>query len=939
MKKHTFLFIPLLLCAVAGAQPIAPSEGFRVGKLDNGMTYYLYHNENPKGCADFYIAHNVGALQEEDNQNGLAHFLEHMAFNGLKHYPGKDMLNFLAKEGVRFGYNVNAFTSRKETVYNISSVPLVRESFVDSVMMILHDWSCDISCEQQALDDERGVINEEWRLRDEPRYRMMCRQNELVYKGGKHPRRTVLGSMDVILNFKREEILDFYHKWYRPDLQAIIITGDFDVDRMEEKVKAKFSDIRMPENAPQKPAGYMPPAQNGPLYEDMTDPTIKFHAVKVIYKQPYLSEDNGNSPSDEKFYKDYFARQIVSSVLASRLRESCREKGSPTQSAVFVTSASAPEFYISLLTLTPRGKENMAASLEIALREVKRLMDHGMSEREFEVARLNIYQTNHLERMLHPEDQKTDQLSKICYHNFLDGKPLLTPVDNSVLMRRLLGEVDYKFASSYIWKMFGESDKIYSNCVNEKEKDIAIPHDRMKEIVAGIEGEQTEEKFLEYPVLDMTVSAPAGRIAKRGTKGDVKVWTLDNGATVYFRSSEEFKSDEHFMMQMEFDGGFRTLDANNYISAKYATSYFKRYCGFRGTERQNFKNYPELMGINCIVDVHEKYNDLDIRVSGTQQVENAFKMAFLQLTEPYFPGEKHLAREKAASLKNLGKKKSDKELFDIDLRKAYYGENPWNCQMDSASVNAVSQTFVQEQYANCFGDFSTMKVYICSDMPVEQIEEYVCKYIASLGKGKPAKLSAAHPLVPVFKGTKRVDGVKPPVSEPFTNISYEFVWDCKRTQKNRVAVQIINYILSDRYLNVIREERGGTYHVGFSTDFEFDPAKPLSSYVDFQTRPELKDILLKDVEDVMDGMCQSGPSEKEMETACKYLRKYYTERKASIANSALSQNGELVLFVKYGTPYDCDYDSILSSIDAKYIKKLVNRIASDRRFISVYTEK
>ena len=160
-------------CICAGAQEKLQNDAdIKVGKLENGLTYYLRHNSNPKGCADFYIAHNVGALQEDDNQNGLAHFLEHMAFNGTKHYPDKKLLEFLAKDGVRFGYNVNAYTSRFETVYNLSDIPLARESFVDSVMLILHDWSCNISCEQEALDAERGVISEEWRRRDEVRSRM-----------------------------------------------------------------------------------------------------------------------------------------------------------------------------------------------------------------------------------------------------------------------------------------------------------------------------------------------------------------------------------------------------------------------------------------------------------------------------------------------------------------------------------------------------------------------------------------------------------------------------------------------------------------------------------------------------------------------------------------------------------------------------------------------
>ena len=295
------------------------------------MTYYLYHNENPPGCAEFYIAHHVGALQEEDNQNGLAHFLEHMAFNGTKHYPGKGLLEFLAKDGVRFGYNVNAYTSRNETVYNISAVPLVRDSFVDSVLLILHDWSCDISCEQQALDDERGVISEEWRLRDEPRYHMMMLQNGLIYKGSKQPERTVIGTLEVINGFKREEILDFYHKWYRPDLQAIIVVGDFDVDYMEGKVRKAFSDIPKVQN-PTPKERYFPPRLEEPLFEDMTDNRVRFNALKIIYKQPY---PDLQGRIDESYIKDWFCRQIVSAALADRLARRPLRRSRPRHGAPF----------------------------------------------------------------------------------------------------------------------------------------------------------------------------------------------------------------------------------------------------------------------------------------------------------------------------------------------------------------------------------------------------------------------------------------------------------------------------------------------------------------------------------------------------------------------------------------------------------------------------
>lgn len=203
-----------------------PLDGeVRVGRLDNGMTYYIRHYDNPRQRADFFIAHDVGALQEEDDQNGLAHFLEHMAFNGTKHFPGKGILNYLAANGVRFGYNVNAYTSRDRTVYNVSNVPLVREGLVDSLLLILHDWSYYIACEPGEIESERGVIREEWRRGNDARSRMARKSAEVEYDGSKYARRDVIGDMEIVNSFGRQTLIDFYHKWYRPDLQAVIVSA------------------------------------------------------------------------------------------------------------------------------------------------------------------------------------------------------------------------------------------------------------------------------------------------------------------------------------------------------------------------------------------------------------------------------------------------------------------------------------------------------------------------------------------------------------------------------------------------------------------------------------------------------------------------------------------------------------------------------------------
>ena len=214
-----------------------------IGKLPNGITYYLRHNEEPKERASFYIIRNAGALLETDEQNGLAHFLEHMAFNGSKNFPGNNMISILERNGISFGGNLNAYTTQNETVYNISSVPTTNEALIDTCLLILHDWSYYLTLDEKDIDDERGVITEEWRTRRNSAARIREQQNPVLLKGSKYAVRDVIGSLDVIKNFKPQTIRDFYHKWYRTDLEAIAIAGDFDVAVMEKKIKDLFSTI------------------------------------------------------------------------------------------------------------------------------------------------------------------------------------------------------------------------------------------------------------------------------------------------------------------------------------------------------------------------------------------------------------------------------------------------------------------------------------------------------------------------------------------------------------------------------------------------------------------------------------------------------------------------------------------------------------------------
>ena len=269
MKKIKFLLllVATAMIAPAAAQQMPPlpiDPAVKIGKLDNGLTYYIRHNEEPKNQANFYIAQKVGAVQEEESQRGLAHFLEHMAFNGSEHFPGNSLVKYCERIGVKFGQNLNAYTSTDETVYNIDDVPTTDITNVDSCLLILSDWSGRLSLEGEEIDKERGVIHEEWRMRSSASQRILNRQLPLLYPGSRYGERMPIGLMSVIDNFSYDFLRDYYHKWYHPSLQGIVVVGDIDVDYVEGKIKEYFSDIKNPE--PEAPSEFCPvPDNNEPI--------------------------------------------------------------------------------------------------------------------------------------------------------------------------------------------------------------------------------------------------------------------------------------------------------------------------------------------------------------------------------------------------------------------------------------------------------------------------------------------------------------------------------------------------------------------------------------------------------------------------------------------------------------------------------------------------
>ena len=929
LRRLAICISAVLMIQSVNAQERIPNDpGTIIGKLDNGLTYYLRNNTENKGCADFYIIHNVGALQEEDSQNGLAHFLEHMAFNGTERYPDKTILNFLEKDGVRFGYNVNAYTSRTETVYNISAVPLVRESFVDSVLFVLHDWSCAITCDPIALDAERGVISEEWRRKDEPRSLMAELQNNLIYKGAKHTSRNVLGTLEIINGFKREDILDFYHKWYRPDLQAIAIVGDINIEDIEARVKKIFSSIPAQENPVQKEE-YAIPAQDGPLFENMLHPMVKVNTLKIVHKQPFPAKEERNSTG---FYKDMVLRQIASEILKERFNRETAKEGCPAKHVALVTNRLSADFYTSTFTISPKNDDLQDEVLEFYAKEVKRLIDHGFSADELQAAKFQVVKrvSNTAQDVV-----KNGDWIKACIEHFLRGEALISPVEKKEYQTMMIDEATPEEVFTYIEKMFKDSETIYAYTVDQKKLDILPSKERMQEILANVASTPVPAQYPEFTKINLDVEPTT--FFTTGLDKIPSSAKLGNGARIIRFMSEPVKSSNHIVLKAVFNTGFKALPQDRMESSRIAASYIGRNFGFRNYSRKDIRDNSATGNISMMMEIERDEAVITVQC-GKEDVSKAFKMLYLTLTEPYFDTPKALERFKASQIKSIEKDKSEKTAFDKEYRDMRYSRHPWRKEIKVEDYKSLDIDLINEVFARNFGDAGTMTVYVCDDLSDKEIGD-LYNLVASLPSAKSKSAMAEQlPSWPLYKGKGLLVKNHPKKEVPKSEVSVAFKHNIKLNSEEYVIYDILDYIMNARCMNKIREERGGTYSVSFRTEF-FPQGKVAESSITFQTRPEMTDILVADAFDLLEDMAKKGPTKDEFDNACKYLAKHHLELKTRFSNSLARKLTEHMLIERYGVDRQSNYLRILEKTTAKDVRKMAKKIAKGDSMLSVYTEK
>ncbi len=909
----------MLLAGVAQAQqmpPIPVDPDVRIGKLDNGLTYYIRHNNWPENRADFYIAQKVGAIQEEESQRGLAHFLEHMCFNGTKHFPGNAVIRFCESIGVQFGRDLNAYTSIDQTVYNISNVPTTRQTALDSCLLILSDWAGNLTLDPKEIDEERGVIHEEWRLRTSASSRMFERNLPALYPGSKYGVRYPIGLMSVIDNFKYKELSDYYHKWYHPTNQAIVVVGNVDVDHTEAEIKKLFSGYTNPQNAAPV-VDELVPDNAEPIVIIDKDKEMEATEIDFMIKHDVYPD---SLKHDVSYLIYEYAKNAAMSMLNDRLREKALDANCPYVSAgagdgQYIFAKTKDAFSVSA---SPKELGKAVESLKAVYTEALRAAKFGFTATEF--ARYKQDYLSSLDKMYSNKDKRPNsQLYRALVDNFLDNEPMPSIEFTYPVMKQIVPMIPVDAVNAMMKEFVPENDSnlvVLAFC-NEAEGNVypskeqllgAIKAARTSEITAYVDNVKDEPLMTQMPKV--------GTI-KKEVKNDVLGYTtltLSNGATVVLKKTD-FKKDQVLLSGSGF-GGTTFYGAKDFANLQMFDNVINSsgLGNFSATELQK-----ALAG--KIANVNMSIGQTNTSISGSstpKDVETMLQLAYLYFTAINKDQKSYdnLISQYEVQLKN--RSLNPEIALSDSITATLYAHNPRVEPMTIDRLKDVSYDRILQIAKDRTANAKAWTFFIVGNYDEATIRPLICQYLGALpvAKGK------------VVKGKREINPVSGEVQNIFKrkqetpkSTAY-MIWHNSTmpfTLKNAICADIAGQVLSMEYLDKIREKESAAYSVGAQgAAVLYDDNFHIFQFVGYcPMKPEKKDIAIRIMNDetkTLETVCDAAKFQKCKEFVLKQIgdqvktNDYWINTISENVLHAFNNHSDYVKTVEALTPQDiCNF--------------------------------
>ncbi|PTN08574.1 pitrilysin family protein [Mangrovibacterium marinum] len=835
------LFVALSGVAQAQMSTTIPLDDRVVsGVLPNKMHYYIMHNEFPKERVSFYFPQNVGSILENDDQKGLAHFLEHMAFNGTEHFAGKGFLKMLEKQGVRFGADINAYTGYDETVYNISNVPVGEDWLIDSCLYVLHDWSGSLLLQDDEIDAERGVIREEWRTRRNASLRIYEQTSQWQFKGSKYADRMPIGDINIVNNFEYQVLRDYYHKWYRPDLQAVIVVGDINPQEIESKIKAIFSEI--PLAAQRAERGFERIPDHDETYFCLaTDKEEKY--TRIFYKEM----------SDKPLVKDenYMREDAMSSLVFTMQNKRFEEFIQNNETALLAAqagmySASRLQQNFTLFAV-PKPGQSLEAYRE-AYTEWVRARKFGFTQAELDRAKQNII--SQYENMVANQDKiQNDAWAQQLYNYFLEADPFLTPKGGLEMQKSVLAGISLQDVNKAV-AQFQNNKNVNITVTGPETEGVEYPElADIESVMADVEAadlEAYQEETNDTPLVpDQLTPADVKETFAIPGVDEAKGYVLANGARVIIYPTDLAK-DEILFSAYSF-GGTSLLPEDELASADFSVSVVENsgLGAFKATDLAK-KLTGQIVSITPFIGENTEgfSGSSNIRDFGT-----LLQLTYLYFTAPRFDENsyKKIVDQYSAYLANASadNKKAMRDTITRVVNNYSPRAQVLNQQfLDAVSLDKAKQVY-QERISNA-SDFCFVFVGNVSEEMLSQIQTYIGNIP---GTGKTEQF-VDHRMVPAKGKTERT--VVRAMDTPKTSVYLNLSGDMKNQETSKLSMYFLGQLLSKKYLDTIREQEGGSYGVGVGASFSTIPDDRYRVVISFDTDPEKLNRLLEVVYEQID---------------------------------------------------------------------------------------
>ncbi|MBO4826809.1 MAG: insulinase family protein [Prevotella sp.] len=928
-KKSLLGAMLLFVANVAMAQmmPTLPvDKDVTIGKLDNGLTYYIRHNNWPENRAEFYIAQRVGSIQENDDQRGLAHFLEHMCFNGTDNFKGNEVLRWCESIGVKFGVDLNAYTSIDRTVYNISNVPTERQSALDSCLLILHDWADGLTLDPAEIDKERGVIHEEWRLRTSPQMRMLERCLPKLYPGSKYGLRMPIGLMEVVDNFKPQTLRDYYEKWYRPDNQAVIVVGNVDVAYIEKKIKELFGGIKMPEN-PAPVVDELVPDNAEPIYIIEKDKEQQRNGVSLMIKHEVFPDSLKNTMA---FLMQNYMKRVSMSMLNARLSEYAQKADCPFVSAYASDGTYLFSKTMDALSLDADPKDGqIEASLGAVMREARRAAEFGFTATEFQRAKSNI--ESQLDKIYSNKDKRySSQFVDEYVENYLKQDPIPSLDDEYAMMKQIIPALPLEYINMYMKELVPENDSnmVVLTMLNEKEGNVYPTEASLKKAIDDVRAEKLEayvDNVKDEPL--MTVMPKKGSIKKEvaSDKFGYKTLTLSNGAQVILKQTD-YKKDQVILSGEGF-GGSSLYGEKDFTNAQVFDDVIEAsgLGNFSHTELEK-----ALAGkiASASLSLGETYTNIS-GSSTPKDLETLFQLVHLYFTNIKKDQESYDNFMNTLQLQLKNKALSPDQALSDSITCTLYGHNPRTKPLDTTILPQINYDRILQMAKERTANAAAFTFTIIGNYDEATIRPLIEQYIASLPAQK--KVVKGKRVTDIVDG-KVVNSFKRKMETPkATSI---MVWTNKSmpyTLENAVKADIAGQVLNMIYLKKIREDASAAYSCGASGGAQRqDDFKIIMLQAYCPMKPEKGDIALQIMSEEVPALAKSCDADM-----LKKVKEYMVKNIDDQSKTNGYWAGAITRYRKYGLDFFTDYKSVVEAQTPETICQFMQEFLKDGNKIEV----